>query len=172
MPIFLSLISARMTSQCTFHCNWFHSYRRSCLDSPCLAVGNSCEVAGAPNGADCGSWCCIYEPVRGLIFLLPALVLTILVVVVGRCIHRRQVLRKREQQACALNPKIEPPPGVIFVVDEGEAPQSSQPKVLNIEPVFVAHNAPSGGSSPRPLRPPTEADSEAQQRTPRMRWYS
>lgn len=90
------------TTTCTFTCNWFHSYRNDCIISPCLSTGQACETAGASPGASCSDWCCVYEPVRGLIFLLPALVGVFLICVVVRCAYRYRVLRRRRAEAAKV----------------------------------------------------------------------
>jgi hypothetical protein len=88
--------------ECTFSCNWFHSYRAECVASPCLAEGNSCETAGAPSGSACAAWCCVYEPVRGLIFLPVAIAVIFLMCVIGRCACRWAIVRRRKQRAARI----------------------------------------------------------------------
>lgn len=87
---------------CTFTCNWFHNYRSECVASPCLAEGSSCEAAGAPPGSECATWCCVYEPVRGLIFLPVAIAVVFLLCVLGRCTYRWVIVRRRKQRAARI----------------------------------------------------------------------
>jgi hypothetical protein len=85
--------------ECTFTCSWFYSYRSDCVAVPCLSVGTSCLAAGAPSGSDCAKWCCVYEPVRGLIFLPVAIAVMFLLCVVGRCGCRWVVTSRRKARA-------------------------------------------------------------------------
>lgn len=128
-----------MTIECTFTCDWFHSYRDECLATPCLSVGNGCVTAGAPSGSSCAEWCCVKEPVRGLIFILPAIAGLFLTVVLARCAyavyHRRQknlqvkALRhasgeftSSEDEAEVIPYPIEQPPVAAATKDRSSAP--------------------------------------------------
>lgn len=94
--------------ECAFTCSWFYSYRSDCVAVPCLSVGTSCEAAGAPSGEQCAKWCCVYEPVRGLIFLPVAIAVVFVTVVLCRCFLRWVITSRRKLRAARKAENEEP----------------------------------------------------------------